>query len=220
MLFLQDKFSCRYIIQEILSNKSKDEIVDNIHSHLISLGEAVTQGKKPLTDYVIYKQLTKNPEDYANEKNLPHVLVALRTNAKGGKKLKMGDTVGYIICLDGSDLPVTQRAYHPDELKSNEALKIDVSYYLTQQIHPVISRLCAPIEGADAAMIAKLLGVFDASKYQSMIKTVEDEEDKFLNPSSLFDDEERFKDCDKLILKCPAPSALKKLSWTVHSERG
>ncbi|GIY56481.1 DNA polymerase alpha catalytic subunit [Caerostris darwini] len=194
----------QYIIQEILSNKSKDEIVDNIHSHLISLGEAVTQGKKPLTDYVIYKQLTKNPEDYANEKNLPHVLVALRTNAKGGKKLKMGDTVGYIICLDGSDLPVTQRAYHPDELKSNEALKIDVSYYLTQQIHPVISRLCAPIEGADAAMIAKLLGL-DASKYQSMIKTVEDEEDKFLNPSSLFDDEERFKDCDKLILKCPAP---------------
>ncbi|GFU23948.1 DNA polymerase alpha catalytic subunit [Nephila pilipes] len=192
----------QYIIKEILSNKSKDEIVDNIHSHLISLGEAVSQGKKSLTDYIIYKQLTKNPEDYSNQKNLPHVMVALRMNAKGGKKLKMGDTVSYIICLDGSDLPSTQRAYHPDELKNSEILKIDVLYYLTQQIHPVISRLCAPIEGADAAMIAKLLGL-DASKYQSVIRDVEDEEDKLLNPSSLFDDEDRFKDCDRLILKCP-----------------
>ncbi|CAL1297484.1 unnamed protein product [Larinioides sclopetarius] len=193
----------QYVIQEILSNKSKDEIVDNIHSHLITLGENVTQGKKPLTDYIIYKQLTKNPEDYSNAKNLPHVLVALRVNSKGGKKLKMGDTVAYIICLDGSDLPATQRAYHPDELKTNEALKIDVLYYLTQQIHPVVSRLCAPIEGADAAMIAKLLGL-DASKYHSVIRNVEDEEDKLMNPSSLFDDEERFKNCDKLVLKCPA----------------
>ncbi|GFT37342.1 DNA polymerase alpha catalytic subunit [Trichonephila clavipes] len=192
----------QYIIKEILSNKSKDEIVDNIHSHLISLGEAVSQGKKPLTDYIIYKQLTKNPEDYSNHKNLPHVMVALRLNSKAGKKLKMGDTVSYIICLDGSDLPATQRAYHPDELKNSEILKIDVLYYLTQQIHPVISRLCAPIEGADAAMIAKLLGL-DASKYQSVIREVEDEEDKLLNPSSLFDDEDRFKNCDRLVLKCP-----------------
>lgn len=45
----------RYIIKEILSNKSKDEIVDNIHSHLITLGEEVTQGKKPLSNYIIYK---------------------------------------------------------------------------------------------------------------------------------------------------------------------
>ncbi|XP_042900915.1 DNA polymerase alpha catalytic subunit isoform X2 [Parasteatoda tepidariorum] len=193
----------QYIIKEILSNKSKDEIVDNIHSHLITLGEDVTQGKKPLTDYIIYKQLTKNPEEYANKKNLPHVMVAVRMNEKGAKKLKMGDTVGYIICLDGSDLPATQRAYHPDELKSNENLKIDVMYYLTQQLHPVISRLCAPIEGADAAMIAKLLGL-DESKYHAMVRNVEEEEDKLLNPSSLFDDKDRFKDCDKLVLKCPS----------------
>ncbi|GFQ96687.1 DNA polymerase alpha catalytic subunit, partial [Trichonephila clavata] len=119
----------QYIIKEILSNKSKDEIVDNIHLHLINLGEAVSQGKKPLTDYIIYKQLTKNPEDYSNQKNLPHVMVALRLNAKGGKKLKLGDTVSYIICLDGSDLPATQRAYHPDELKNSEILKIGQCLY-------------------------------------------------------------------------------------------
>jgi DNA polymerase alpha subunit A len=51
-----------------------------------------------------------------------------------------------------------QRAYHVDELKTNENLKTDVKYYLSQQIHPVVSRLCDPIEGTDAARIAESLG--------------------------------------------------------------
>lgn len=37
------------------------------------------------------------------------------------------------------------------------------------------------------------------------IREVEDEEDKLMNPSSLFDDKDRFKNCDKLKLKCPSP---------------
>jgi len=45
-----------------------------------------------------------------------------------------------------------------DELKTNEKLKADVKYYLSQQIHPVVSRLCEPIEGTDAAHIAGSLG--------------------------------------------------------------
>lgn len=52
----------------------------------------------------------------------------------------------------------TQRVYHVDELKTNTALKIDVKYYLSSQIHPVIMRLCAPLEEIDAKMIAEHLG--------------------------------------------------------------
>jgi len=52
----------------------------------------------------------------------------------------------------------TQRVYHVDELKTNIALKIDVKYYLSQQIHPVIMRLCAPLEDIDTKMIAEHLG--------------------------------------------------------------
>lgn len=52
----------------------------------------------------------------------------------------------------------TQRVYHIDELKTNSALKIDVKYYLSQQIHPVIMRLCLPLEDIDAKMIAEHLG--------------------------------------------------------------
>lgn len=45
-----------------------------------------------------------------------------------------------------------------DELKQSETLKIDIKYYLAHQIHPVISRLCHPIEGIDEVWIAECLG--------------------------------------------------------------
>lgn len=48
-----------------------------------------------------------------------------------------------------------------EELQSNPALTIDKNFYLAQQIHPVVSRLCDPIEGTDAARIAECLGRLD-----------------------------------------------------------
>lgn len=59
---------------------------------------------------------------------------------------------------DGTSNPATQRAYHVDELKNSETLKLDFKYYLSQQIHPVVSRLIEPIEGTDSAQIAESLG--------------------------------------------------------------
>lgn len=44
----------------------------------------------------------------------------------------------------------------------------------------------------------------DASKYHIVAREAEDREDKLLNPSSLFDDKDRFINCDKLKFKCPA----------------
>ncbi len=52
-------------------------------------------------DLWYFQQLTKNPEDYPDKKNLAHVQVALRINSKGGKKMKGGDTVYYVICEVG-----------------------------------------------------------------------------------------------------------------------
>lgn len=34
-----------------------------------------------------------------------------------------------------------------------------MEYYLAHQIHPVVSRLCDPIEGTDSALIAEMLGM-------------------------------------------------------------
>ena len=43
----------------------------------------------------------------------------------------------------------------------------DAKYYLANQIHPVVCRLCDPIEGTDSAHIAECLGKF----YMILINT-------------------------------------------------
>jgi hypothetical protein len=59
---------------------------------------------------------------------------------------------------------IAERARHPDELKaSTDNWIVDIEYYISQQIRPVVTRLCAPIEGTDAARIADCLGL-DPSK--------------------------------------------------------
>lgn len=65
-----------------------------------------------------------------------------------------------IILQDGTTNAATQRAYHVEELKTNANLKIDVKYYLSQQVHPVVTRLCEPIDGIDAVQIAESLGTY------------------------------------------------------------
>lgn len=64
-----------------------------------------------------------------------------------------------VLCLqDGSNLSASQRAYAVEQLQKQEGLSIDTHYYLSQQVHPVVSRICEPIEGIDAILIATWLG--------------------------------------------------------------
>jgi len=41
----------------------------------------------------------------------------------------------------------------------SDTLKLDYKYYLTQQIHPVVTRLCEPIDGIDSFYVAQSLGL-------------------------------------------------------------
>lgn len=72
--------------------------MENIHSKLIEVAQKVNDGSVPVDLFQISKQLTKNPEDYPDKKSLPHVQVAMRMNSKGGRPLRSGDTVFYVIC--------------------------------------------------------------------------------------------------------------------------
>lgn len=47
---------------------------------------------------LVPQALTKDPQDYPDKKSLPHVHVALWINSQGGRRVKAGDTVSYIIC--------------------------------------------------------------------------------------------------------------------------
>lgn len=131
----------------------------------------------PVNKFVITKQLTKQPEDYPDAKNQPHVQVALRRKAAGKRNgVAAGETVPYIICINqavageegaGEAAPVqkslAERAYHPEELRSSDSLVVDAEYYLGQQVHPVVSRLCSPIEGTNPGHLAECLGL-DSSR--------------------------------------------------------
>ncbi|ROT82337.1 putative DNA polymerase alpha catalytic subunit-like [Penaeus vannamei] len=191
----------RHIVQQILSDQGPDERIENIHSHLEKLKNDLNDGKIGLDLLSITKSLTKNPEDYPDKKSLPHVQVALRMNSRGGKKLRQGDTVQYVICEDGSNLAATQRAYHVDELKTNSALVIDKNYYLAHQIHPVVSRLLDPIEGTDAARIAECLGL-DPSGYRVSKQYGHGEEEEDMSTTEI-PDEERYRMCERFTFQCP-----------------
>ena len=205
------KQASQFCLDQILSGKPREEVIGAIHEHLGNLGEAVRNGTVPLNKFVVTKQLTKRPEDYPDAKNQPHVQVALRRRAAGKRDGVMpGETIPYIICttvtegdLPAADQSLAERARSPEEISSSSGtLKVDIDYYITQQVFPVICRLVAPIEGTDASHIAESLGM-DASKFKgSGLSTVNPEEALEIALAGL-DDDDRFKECTPLQLKAP-----------------
>lgn len=76
---------------------------------------------------------------------------------QSGLTAKTGDTIPYVICK-GESKTMAQRAHHKDDFAKDPTLQVDYDWYLSNQIHPVIARLCHPIEGTDTARIAQSLG--------------------------------------------------------------
>ena len=64
-----------YILERIMSDRSEDDRVSVVHEHLELLAGKLNKGEVPLAELAITKQLTKDPEDYAEKKALPHVQV-------------------------------------------------------------------------------------------------------------------------------------------------
>uniref|UniRef100_A0A671DRH1 DNA polymerase n=1 Tax=Rhinolophus ferrumequinum TaxID=59479 RepID=A0A671DRH1_RHIFE len=191
-----------FVIGQILSDQSRDTIVENIQKRLIEIGENVLNGSVPVSQFEINKALTKDPQDYPDKKSLPHVHVALWINSQGGRKMKAGDTVSYVICQDGSNLSASQRAYAPEQLQKQDSLTIDTQYYLAQQIHPVVARICEPIDGIDAVLIATWLGL-DPTQFRVHHCLKEEENDDLRGGLAQLTDEEKYRDCERF--KCPCP---------------
>ncbi|CAG8521750.1 12867_t:CDS:10, partial [Dentiscutata heterogama] len=145
--------------------------------------------------------LTKAPEAYADIKSQPHVQVALRMKNKG-MSARQGDTIPYVICIRTDENDITSKnladkAFHPDEIRKEDSnLQPDFEWYLNQQIHAAVARLCEHIEGTSSVKIAECLGL-DKSKF---VPTVSNSTYNTYN--SQITDEERFKHVDKLMIKC------------------
>ena len=93
---------------------------------------------------------------------------------------------------------LAERAFHPEELQENPNLRVDLLF--DQQLHPVISRLCAPIEGTDAARLADCLGL-DASKFAAR-NVGADDDDMNANryAACSLDDDAMYEKCEPLKL--------------------
>ncbi len=193
-----------YILNKLMfGTGSSEELVSQIHAYLEELATQMQSGKLPIDVFIINKNLTKDPESYADSKSQPHVMVALRMKQKG-LTAKSGDTISYVICINPENNPssLAERAYHPDEVRANPSLSIDVQWYLAQQIHPPVARLCECIEGTDSSRLALCLGL-DARKFaihSSRNSANQDTDSPRL--ISMLPDEEKYESVQKLHLTC------------------
>ncbi|KAK9294901.1 hypothetical protein QLX08_010646 [Tetragonisca angustula] len=182
------------ILDHLLSSKLCDDRIEQIFSMLHDVAQNVRENQIPLSSLIITKQLSKNPNEYPDTKQA-HVQVALRLNKEGGRMWKAGDTIPYIICNDGTEKSATERAYHIDEYKKSDSLKIDINYYLLSQIFPIVLRICEPIEGIDDVLLAKCLGLENIYKSRRIIHQEHGD-------IPLLMEEDRFRYCLPLKFNC------------------
>eukprot|EP00514_Thraustochytrium_sp_LLF1b_P012860 CAMPEP_0184544772 /NCGR_PEP_ID=MMETSP0199_2-20130426/3852_1 /TAXON_ID=1112570 /ORGANISM="Thraustochytrium sp., Strain LLF1b" /LENGTH=1596 /DNA_ID=CAMNT_0026938995 /DNA_START=145 /DNA_END=4935 /DNA_ORIENTATION=+ len=99
-----------------------------------------------------------------------------------------------------------ERAFHPDEIENDTMglLKIDIDWYLKQQIVPPTQRLCESIDGTSREQIAMHLGL-DPASFRQTYNNGGDDGDDLLNISTVTD-AERFKNCKRLTIECASCS--------------
>lgn len=200
-----------YVLEQILSGDATETVVERIHEHLTQVGNDIRSSKIALDDFIIFKRLGKNPEDYPDAKSQPHVQVALRMKAKGGSA-RSGDVIPYIFCLgeDGSSNSKSaqaDRAFHPDDMRrAGSTLAVDFEHYLALQILPPVERLCDSIEGTDRARLAECLGL-DPMRYTTHLAASNAPERGFQTLDSQIPDEVRYRKCEALTFKCRTCSA-------------
>jgi len=214
--------TAKLVLDKIMTENALDDKVFEIVKILEQTAVDLREGKIPLNDLLITKQLTKNPEEYKDAQGLYHVKVALRMNSGGKlqKKFRTGDTVSYLFCTDGLphhklELMLQQQAQYKKEqaeaepstsevkVETTVKLEPDPMYYLAQQVHPVVSRICEPIPGLDGARIAEALGL-DPSSYKKRYAVNQEEasDDKLLGQES---EAIKYKNCERFEFTCSTP---------------
>jgi DNA polymerase alpha subunit A len=145
----------------LLSPAAEEEVAKQIHLRLADVGKGIDNGTIDIPEYVITKGMQKMPHEYPDQAAQPHVQVAKRLLA-AGCQIHAGQEIPYVVTTTGASL--AEKARHPDELTRDPTLQLDKEWYKSTQLHPVILRLCGPIESMDAATIAESLGL-DTAKF-------------------------------------------------------
>ena len=152
------------VLDFILSGLPREEVVSRIQEYLREIAEKVRNNELGIEQYIITKGLTKAPQDYADAKSQPHVQVA-KAMIEQGQSVAPGAVIEYVVCVDQGKSSIAERAYHPKTvLQAEGMLQVDTQWYLAQQLHPPIWRLCEPIDGMESSQVAECLGL-DPAKF-------------------------------------------------------
>jgi DNA polymerase alpha subunit A len=139
-----------YLLNLLLnSDKSKDDLMNNIYEFMKDLGSRIERGSIESNKFIISKQLAKNIDEYNNVSLAPHLKVAKRMKENGDLTIGSGSIIPYIICSKASDTrktKISDKAYHPIELFQYKNLSIDYDWYKERQILQSASRLVKHIK--------------------------------------------------------------------------
>jgi DNA polymerase, archaea type len=123
----------RNVQNEVLRLVLEDGNPSRARSYVTNLIRDLKSAKVPKSSLVIWKTLTKRPDDY--EVNAPHVEVA-RKMAKEGWPVSVGDKVGFIITKRPGKL--YQKAEPHFKVSMDN---VDYDYYVQNQIVPAATRV-------------------------------------------------------------------------------
>ncbi len=123
----------RNVQNEVLRLVLEDANPTRAKSYVINLTKDLKSAKVPKSSLVIWKTLTKRPDEY--EVNAPHVEVA-RKMAKEGWPVTVGDKVGFIITNRPGKL--YQKAEPHFRVSMDH---VDYDYYIHNQIIPAAARV-------------------------------------------------------------------------------
>lgn len=188
------KYVGNQIVDIILSESSIEEVRTEIEKYLRQVGDDLENDRYSLARFIIYKQLSKPPEEYPDARSQPHIIVAKRMRAKGiANNMLVNHMIPYVIChpqqspqtpesamSSSKSTYLADKSFHPDEVMASKGvLKIDKEYYAQNQLMNPISRLCQFIKGIDLSNIAEIFQL-DPAKYHSSSGTAKEDNNEIL----------------------------------------
>lgn len=136
------KVLCDEVLKLVLSGQNRENLARALTEKFADYGSRLQQGKIPLSQFIITKQLTKPTSEYKDGKRQPHVRVAEGLKKRGENEANLvNHFIPYVICKGDPHSQFAERAFHPDEVMRDKKLAIDIDYYANQQILPPLTRL-------------------------------------------------------------------------------
>lgn len=132
------------ILDEIMYRRSVSGAMEKAREHILR----IVRGEEPMDGFFLSKKLKS---EYANENAQPHLQVARKIQQRTGAIIPSGSRVQFVIVEDprNPDGKVAQRAEDPGYVREHSEVKLDVLYYIENQLETPVLTLLKPL-AADA----------------------------------------------------------------------